>query len=159
VSQDPQRSDQVGLLAHYSNRPDLCDDLGRAAELLRTEVTREALGAPARISARSVQPEPHTWRIADRLTKDVVGAIVERFEQGTPKHILADEYGISLTAIRNLLKKNNARQPWQVSDRLSAENVETMLQAFRAGTPKWQLAEMYGISLTSVKRLVRQSRT
>ncbi len=81
-----------------------------------------------------------------------------RFEQGTPKHILADEYEISLTAIKNLLKKNNARQPWQVSDRLSAEDVGTLLQAFRAGTPKWQLAEMYGISLTSVKRLVRQSR-
>ena len=65
---------------------------------------------------------------------------------------------MSLTAIRNLLKRNNARQAWQVSDRLSTEDIETLLQAFRAGTPKWQLAEMYGISLTSVKRLVRQSR-
>jgi hypothetical protein len=77
-----------------------------------------------------------------------------------PQNIfLADEYGLSLRAIKDLLKKNEARQPWQVSDRLSAQDIERLLQAFRAGTPKWQLAEMYGVSLTSVKRLVRQSRS
>lgn len=149
----------VGLLAHDSNRPDLCDDLGRAAELLRTEVAREALGVPARVSARSVQRGPRIWRVVDRLAESEVRTVVERFEQGTPKHIPADEYEISLTAIGNLLKKHNARQPWQVLDRLSAHDVETLLQAFHAGTPKWQLAEMYGISLTSVKRLIRRSRS
>jgi uncharacterized protein (DUF433 family) len=148
----------VGLLTHYSNRPDLCDDLGRAAELLRAEVAREALGVPGRVSARSVQPEPRIWRVADRLTESEVRAIVERFEQGTPKHILADEYGICLTAFKRLLKNNNARQPWQVSDRLTVQDVEALLQAFHEGTPKWKLADKYGISMASVKRLIRRNR-
>jgi transposase len=33
-----------------------------------------------------------------------------------------------------------------------------LVQAFESGTPKWKLAEQYGVSESSVKRLVRRHR-
>jgi hypothetical protein len=37
--------------------------------------------------------------------------------------------------------------------RLAPDDIDAMAGAFLAGTPKWQLAEQYGVSLSSVKRL------
>jgi hypothetical protein len=128
----------VDLLTRYSNRPDLCDDLQRLAEELRVEVARETAGAE-RVSVRSVQPEPKVRRVADRLSDEDIRAIVARFEQGSPKHILADEYGISLSSMKNLLKKNQAHQPWQVSDRLNLKEIEALLKASHEGTPQQKL--------------------
>jgi hypothetical protein len=48
-----------------------------------------------------------------------------------------------------------ATEPHRILDRLGEEAVSELIEAFRAGTPKWRLAEQYGISLSSVKRLVR----
>jgi hypothetical protein len=51
-----------------------------------------------------------------------------------------------------------ARSPtqWRVGDRLSEVDVQRLIAAFAAGTSKWRLAERYGISESSVKRLIRQ---
>jgi len=43
-----------------------------------------------------------------------------------------------------------------VADRLSGQDIEVLIQAFLDGTPKWRLAEQYGISLGSVKNLLRE---
>jgi hypothetical protein len=48
---------------------------------------------------------------------------------------------------------------WRVSDRLDDADTRLIVKAFEQGTPKWKLAEQYGISESSVKRLVRASRT
>jgi hypothetical protein len=45
---------------------------------------------------------------------------------------------------------------WRVKDRLSEADTERLIAAFIAGTPKRKLAERYGISESSVKRLIRQ---
>jgi hypothetical protein len=52
----------------------------------------------------------------------------------------------------------SARSPsqWQVGDRLSEADTERLITAFAAGTSKRKLAERYGISERSVKRLIRQ---
>jgi hypothetical protein len=47
---------------------------------------------------------------------------------------------------------------WRVGDRLSEADVRLLVTAFESGTPKWKLAEQYGISESSVKRLVRRHR-
>ena len=47
---------------------------------------------------------------------------------------------------------------WRVGDRLSAADTEQLVAAFTAGTSKRKLAERYGISESSVKRLIRQYR-
>ena len=48
-----------------------------------------------------------------------------------------------------------AATPHRVADRLGEEAVRELIEAFQTGTPKWQLAERYGVSLSSVKRLIR----
>jgi hypothetical protein len=45
---------------------------------------------------------------------------------------------------------------WRVGDRMSEAEIEQLVAAFTAGTSKRKLAERYGISESSVKRLVRQ---
>jgi FixJ family two-component response regulator len=45
---------------------------------------------------------------------------------------------------------------WRVGDRLGRDDLEQLIAAFTAGTPKREMAERYGISESSVKRLIRQ---
>jgi hypothetical protein len=41
---------------------------------------------------------------------------------------------------------------------LTSEDIQALVAAFHGGTPKWKLADQYGISLSSVKRLLRKQR-
>jgi DNA-directed RNA polymerase specialized sigma24 family protein len=145
----------VDLLTSYSNRHDLCGDLQQLTDQLQVEVARDAAGIE-RVSVRSVQPEPKVRRIADRLGEEEVCAVIVRFEQGVPKHILAEEYGISLSSIKNLLRKYNARQPWRVADRLTPQDIEALRAAYHQGISQSKLAARYKISLSTVAQLVRQ---
>jgi DNA-binding NarL/FixJ family response regulator len=47
---------------------------------------------------------------------------------------------------------------WKVKDRLSPEDVEVMVQGFRAGTTQKVLAEQYGLNVSTVKAILRQRR-
>jgi hypothetical protein len=47
-------------------------------------------------------------------------------------------------------------RPWQVTDRLSPADIKTLVKSFLAGDTIRVLAERYGISTTSVKRLLRE---
>lgn len=46
-------------------------------------------------------------------------------------------------------------QPGRLSDRLTAADVATIVAAFRQGTPKCQLAARFGVSESSIKRVLR----
>lgn len=46
-----------------------------------------------------------------------------------------------------------------LEDRLSQADIRELVSAFQSGTPKWKLAEQYGISLSSVKRVLRKHGT
>jgi FixJ family two-component response regulator len=50
----------------------------------------------------------------------------------------------------------SSTRQWQVDDRLSEADQERLIADFVAGTSKRKLAERYGISESSVKRLVRE---
>lgn len=43
-----------------------------------------------------------------------------------------------------------------LEDRLSEDDIRQLISAFLGGTPKSKLAECYGISLSSVKRILRR---
>jgi hypothetical protein len=43
----------------------------------------------------------------------------------------------------------------RVSDRLGDDQVASIIERFRAGTPMYVLAPEYGVSLSSIKRLLR----
>ena len=50
----------------------------------------------------------------------------------------------------------SARRRWRLVDRLGEQIIRQLLTDSRAGTPQRELAERYGISLSSVKRLSRR---
>lgn len=45
--------------------------------------------------------------------------------------------------------------PWRVRDRLSDQDIAQLIAAFKAGTPKHELAKRYGIALRTLKQLLR----
>ena len=51
----------------------------------------------------------------------------------------------------------NSDRPRRVTDRLSDSDLRALLRDVEQGTPKWQVAEKYRISESSVKRLVRKA--
>jgi hypothetical protein len=50
------------------------------------------------------------------------------------------------------------RQRWRLVDRLGEQTIQDLLKDRRAGTTQRRLAERYGISLSSVKRVLRRHR-
>jgi len=74
--------------------------------------------AEGRQAVDPVEPPAHAatppyvarpWRLVDRLDETQIGALVEAFVTGTPKHVLAKQYGVSLTAIKDLLRSRGVR--------------------------------------------------
>ena len=59
---------------------------------------------------------------------------------------------------RSVRSTGRSERDWRVSDRLTEADIRLLIAAFESGTPKWKLAEHYGISESSVKRLVRKHR-
>ena len=51
-----------------------------------------------------------------------------------------------------------SEREWRVSDRLSEADLRQLVADFQGGTAKRKLAERYGISESSVKRLIRRQR-
>jgi hypothetical protein len=49
----------------------------------------------------------------------------------------------------------SARRRWRLLDRLGEQIIRELLTDSRAGTPQRELAERYGISVSSVKRILR----
>jgi FixJ family two-component response regulator len=81
--------------------------------------------------------------------RDLVNALasaVQRLRQAQ------SQGGKSTQSMRSTL----SHRPWRVGDRLSEADLERVIAAFTAGTSKRKLAERYGISESSVKRLIRQ---
>jgi hypothetical protein len=54
------------------------------------------------------------------------------------------------------VRSTPAPSRWRVGDRLTEADATRLVAAFTAGTSKRKLAERYGISESSVKRLIRQ---
>jgi hypothetical protein len=52
----------------------------------------------------------------------------------------------------------SCRRPWSVADRLGEEVVIDLIRDRRSGASHRALAERYGISLSSVKRVMRRHR-
>ena len=54
------------------------------------------------------------------------------------------------------LPTHRVYRTWRVRDKLTDEDVQTLIKDFSTGTAKHVLAERYSISLGSVKRLLKQ---
>lgn len=61
----------------------------------------------------------------------------------------------SVPSVRSPDRKGYIRS---LTDRLDQADVQAIVEGFKAGTPRWQLAEQHNISLSSVARLLRSWR-
>ena len=92
------------LVTYYSNRPDLHSDLRRTCLLVFDP--KEKLVDPD----PPASPGGTDWRLSDRLSSEDVETIIKEFLSGTPKHVLATRYGISLGSVKNLLRRHGIRR-------------------------------------------------
>ena len=92
------------LVTYYSNRPDLHSDLRRTCSaVFEPDNYLTAPDPPA-------SPGGTDWRLSDRLSSEDVETIIKEFLSGTPKHVLAARYGISLGSVKNLLRRRGIRR-------------------------------------------------
>ena len=94
----------VDLLVRYSNHK---DELKHLAKLLRHIENHDQ---DAELVAR--RPEPMPLRGLARLSPDDMRQLITNFRTGTPKHVLAHRYGVSLSTVKRLLRRH--REPiWE----------------------------------------------
>ncbi|MFI6291967.1 helix-turn-helix domain-containing protein [Nonomuraea sp. NPDC050790] len=94
-------------MRRYSKRLDLLEQLNEALRRLgekpRTDLEDTLTVSPP-------DPAQGNWCMKDRFTDEEIQALVERFQAGTPKGVLAKEYGISLSSVKRLLRKHGAKR-------------------------------------------------
>jgi DNA-directed RNA polymerase specialized sigma24 family protein len=54
-------------------------------------------------------------------------------------------------------RRATGSRPWAMVDRLSADDIQVVVDGYRAGRTARELAEKFKISISSVKRLVRRA--
>ncbi len=86
------------LVRRYSNRADLQEVPEQAR--LRAFARNKPLDEPLGGSVRGREP----LVVRDRLSEEDVQEISWRFRAGTPKHVLATEFKISISSIKLLLR-------------------------------------------------------
>ena len=92
------------------------------------------------------------WRVKDRLTEEQQQELAAAFRDGAEQQALADQYGISLSGVKRLLRSMGVRRR---GEPLSERERLALADAFLKGTRQRELAEKYGISVSTVKRLLR----
>ena len=96
----------MDLLRRYSNRSDLLIRLRETCQLADEQGFYERLAPALTVSARPVK----AWRVRDRLTDDDVQALIADFLAGVIKRELAERYEVSLSTVKNILRKHGARR-------------------------------------------------
>lgn len=97
----------VELVRRYSNRPDLQERLAEA----RSRASHRGGHEPGNHDVAASGRVPGTWRVRERLTDEDVQALIGEFLAGTPKRLLAEQYAISVSTVKNILRKHGVRRP------------------------------------------------
>lgn len=93
----------MDLLRRYSNRADLLERLAEARS--RASQRDGCDDEPVRVSWGRVPGTPR-----GRLTDADVQCLIGEFRAGTPKWALAETYAISLSTVKNILRKHGVRR-------------------------------------------------
>jgi DNA-directed RNA polymerase specialized sigma24 family protein len=94
----------VDLVRAYSNRGDLSDDLSQAVSRLRSALAKPSSERP---SVRSVNP-PRIRLLTDRLADEDASKLVRHYEGGSTIRELANQFSISTTSVKKLLRHGGA---------------------------------------------------
>ena len=94
------------LVRRYSNRADLLERLTEARSRARLQGGEDPDSHLITVSGRS----SGVWQVCDRLTDDDVQVLMADFLAGTSKRELAERYGISFGAVKDLLRRHGVRR-------------------------------------------------
>lgn len=96
----------VDLLMSYSKRVDLVSELVSASERLKTTDAHETG------DGRSVRSDQalRVWKVADRLTTADLSDLIDLYRAGTTADALAEQFEISKSSVKRLLRVNGVRR-------------------------------------------------
>jgi hypothetical protein len=81
------------------------------ARYLRERDTQAESACVAPVSTTRVSSyHAPTWRVRDRLSQEDLDQLVAAFKAGTPKHVLAERYGIGIKSVKGLLRERGVRR-------------------------------------------------
>lgn len=101
----------MDLLIAYSKRLDLLSELVGAVERVRVEDgERPETGR----SVRSGQA-PRVWRVSDRLDEADLCNLVSGYRAGTTARELAEQFNISKSSVKRLLREHGIRRACRVT--------------------------------------------
>lgn len=97
----------VELLRRYSNRDDLLKPLVSVLERISEESpASDEEAQPASADGSS----PQAWRVSDRLSSADIKILVRSYLAGSTIRELAQQYGISTTSVKRVLREHGARK-------------------------------------------------
>ncbi|MEV5413506.1 helix-turn-helix domain-containing protein [Thermopolyspora sp. NPDC052614] len=95
---------QVDLLSAYSNRHDQIEGM---EDVLCRIAANDQSGLPGQLPPG--QPS-RSRSVADRLSPADIESLVTRYRSGVKLKRLADDYGISISTVKRVLRKHGARR-------------------------------------------------
>ena len=95
------------LLRRYSNRDDLLKPLVSVLERINEDLPASQEEAQL-VSADG--PTPRAWHVSDRLSPTAVKTLVTSYRAGSTIRVLAEQYGISTSSVKRLLREHGARK-------------------------------------------------
>ncbi len=96
---------RVGVAGHYSNRPDLLEQLREVAAILSNDGQDDGTGAEV-ASERLVRSR----RLRDRFSLDNLQAMIDLYRSGTTARQVAEKFGVSLRSVKRLLRQHGVRR-------------------------------------------------
>jgi hypothetical protein len=96
----------VELVRRYSNRPDLQERLAEVCRKAHEQSDHDDEDPDMGVRGKTAR----VWRVRDRLTDDDVQVLAAEFLAGTSKRALAGHYRLSLSTVKNILRKHGVRR-------------------------------------------------
>jgi hypothetical protein len=97
----------VELCSRYSNRDDLLKPLVNVLDRINSE---PPMCDPVDQLPSADGLDPQTWRISDRVSPEGSKALVQSYLAGSTIRVLAEQYGISGSSVKRLLREHGARK-------------------------------------------------
>jgi hypothetical protein len=97
----------VELCARYSNRDDLLKPLVSVLDRINSE---PPVCDPVDQLPSVDGSDPQAWRVSDRMSPEDSKALVTSYLAGSTIRVLAEQYGISGSSVKRLLREHGARK-------------------------------------------------
>jgi hypothetical protein len=93
------------VAGHYSNRPDLLEQLRKVAAILSNGGQDDGTGTEV-ASERVVRSR----RLRDRFSLDNLQAMIDLYRSGTTARQVVEKFGVSLRSVKRLLRQHGVRR-------------------------------------------------